>query len=237
MNSSATVRSLQQRITQMQPVRLDDRALPTAAGLRPLFPTGALRKGASYSVHGSQLLALTLLAAASAAGSWCGVIGLPDFGAEAAATLGISLERCVLIPSPGAEAFGLAGALSEVLTVVLVQPPGRPASGDTERISARLREHGSALVVLGEWPHTESTLRVTGSRWSGLGRGQGALSERELSVQSRDRRGVAEHVLHFAGGELAAPRSAPPSAPLRHAGAPPLTLVPQAPVRHLGVSR
>lgn len=206
MNSSATVRSLQQRITQMQPLRLDDRALPTAPELRPLLPGGALRKGASYTVQGSQQLALALLTAASAAGVWCGVIGVPDFGAEAAAALGIALDRCVLIPDPGAEAIGLTGALSEVLTVVLLRLPTRPRSGDTERIAARLREHGSALVVTGDWPHPESALRVTGSRWSGLGHGHGALSGRELSVQSHDRRGITEHRVHFADGALVAPR-------------------------------
>ncbi|RZT64658.1 hypothetical protein [Leucobacter luti] len=223
MNPSATVRSLQQRITQMQPLRLDDRALPTAAPLRPLLPGGALRMGSSYSVHGSLSLALALLTAASAAGSWCGIIGIPTFGAEAAAALGIALDRCILIPHPGADTFGLAGALSEVLTVVLVHAAERPRHGDTERISARLREHGSALITTSSWPHPESSLRVTGSRWSGLGQGEGILGDRELSVQSEDRRGQQQHLVRFTAGALAAtPTGAAP--PL--AATPPLTATP-----------
>ena len=224
MNASATVRSLQQRITQMQPLRLDDRALPTPTALRPLLPGGALRKGSSYTVHGSQQLALALLAAASAAGSWCGVVGIPTFGAEAAAELGIALDRCVLIPDPGTDALGLAGALSEVLTVVLLRTPAQPGPGDAERISARLREHGSALVVAGEWPHPESTLSVVGSRWSGLGRGEGTLMDRELTVESQDRRGVHRHLVHFRNGVLATPAtSARTAESARHAS--PLTAV------------
>lgn len=205
MNSVATVRSLQQRITEMQPLRLDDRALPTASGLRPLLPGGALRKGASYAVHGSTQLALALLAEVSSAGSWCGVIGCPAFGAEAAAALGVALDRCVLVPCPGTDALGIAGALSEVLTVVLLRPPQRMRAGEVERISARLREHGSALVAVGDWPRPESTMRVTGSRWRGLGEGHGLLEERELTVQTQDRRGTARHTVRFAGGAVADP--------------------------------
>ncbi|QAB17590.1 hypothetical protein Leucomu_06330 [Leucobacter muris] len=205
MNSVATVRSLQQRITEMQPLRLDDRALPTASGLRPLLPGGSLRKGASYAVHGSTQLALALLAEVSSAGSWCGVIGCPAFGAEAAAALGVALDRCVLVPCPGPDALGIAGALSEVLTVVLLRPPQRVGPGEVERISARLREHGSALVAVGDWPRPESTMRVTGSRWRGLGEGHGLLEERELTVQTQDRRGTARHTVRFAGGAVADP--------------------------------
>ncbi len=205
MNPAATVRSLQQRITEMQPLRLDDRALPTTPGLRPLLPGGALSKGASYAVHGSMQLALSLLAEASSAGSWCGVIGCPGFGAEAAASLGVALDRCVLVPDPGADTMGIVGALSEVLTVVLLRPPSRVRPGEVERISAKLREHGSALVAMGDWPRPESTLRVTESRWGGLGEGHGLLNERELTVQTLDRRGPARHTVRFAGGAVADP--------------------------------
>ncbi|MFV0435629.1 MAG: hypothetical protein ACK5LO_16850 [Leucobacter sp.] len=210
MNYPATVRSLQQRITEMQPLRLDDRGLPTSEGLRPLLPGGALRRGASYAVHGSQQLALALLAAPSAAGSWCGVIGCPSFGAEAAAALGLALDRCVLIPRPGTDATGIASALSEVLSVVLLhRPPGSVSPGSIERLSARLREHGSALVVIGDWPRCESTLSVTASRWHGLGRGHGMLEDRELAVQSRDRRGVRRHTVRFSAGAVVDPGVSP----------------------------
>lgn len=207
MNSVATVRSLQQRITEMQPLRIDDRLLPTAPGLRQLLPEGALRRGSSYAVLGSQQLALALLAEASSAGSWCGVIGCPAFGAESAAALGIALDRCILVPHPGPGALGLAAALSEVLTVVLLHPDAPPRPGEVERFSARLREHGSALVALGDWPRAECTLRVSASRWRGLGRGHGLLEERELAVQTLDRRGAKQHIVRFAGGTVADPET------------------------------
>ncbi len=230
MNSTATVHSLQQRISQMQPVRLDERALPTPPGLRGLLPGGALHAGSSYTVRGSAQLALAFLAAASAAGAWCGVIGLPAFGAEAAAALGIALDRCILIPEPGSEAISLAGALSEALTVVLVHQPQRPRAGDAERIAARMREHGSALLVSGEWPHPESALRVTASRWTGLGHGTGVLAEREIAVQSQDRRGVRQHRVRFADGALA--ELATDAASGTASASPMLRAVPPAPAAH-----
>lgn len=208
MNPLATVDALQQRISEMQPLRLDERALPTAAGLRPLLPGGALRRGGSYAVHGSWQLALAFLAEASAAGSWCGVIGCETLGAEAAAGLGVALDRCAVIPRPGPHAVGLAGSLAEVLTVVLLVPHGRVRPGDAERVSARLREHGSALVAVGDWPRTDAELRVTASRWHGLGRGGGVLSSRELSVETRDRRGVRRHAVRFEDGRVVDPERA-----------------------------
>lgn len=204
MHASAAVRSLQRRIDEMQPLRTGERTLPTAAGLRHLLPTGALRAGASYSVQGSTSLALALLSEASRSGAWCGIIGLPTFGAEAAARLGIALDRCALIPTPEAHAIPLAASLSEVMSVLLLRSPTDARPAEAERIAARLRDHGAALIVLGSWPRTDTTLKVTGSRWSGLSAGHGLLHTRELTVESRDRRGVRHHTLHFIDGELTA---------------------------------
>lgn len=191
----------------MQAPVLDERALPTAEGLRPLLPGGSLRAGASYSVTGSHLLAFALIADVAASGAWCGIVGPSDIGAEAAADAGIALDRCIVIPSPGLHAAAIAGSLAEVLTaVVLCLPQGNhPAvhPGEAERIAARLREHGSTLIVLGDWPRTESALRVTDSRWVGLGRGEGMLTGRDLSVESIDRRGTRRHTVRFTRGSLA----------------------------------
>ena len=56
--------------------------------------------GGSYTVD-SASLALALLAGPSAAGGWCGVVGVGDFGVEAAQALGVDLDRTVLVPDPG----------------------------------------------------------------------------------------------------------------------------------------
>ena len=101
-----------------------------------------------------------------------------------------------------------SGALSEILTVVLLVPSERPRPGEVERISARLREHGTALVIAGEWPHPESALHVTASKWEGLGTGYGFLDEREIAVQSQDRRGTLRHTVRFAGGSVVDPVAA-----------------------------
>lgn len=199
---SPTVHSLQQRISQMQPVRLPERKLPTHPELRPLLPGAAIHAGMAYSVRGSWQLALAFLAEASSAGEWCGIIGCPAFGAESAAALGIALDRCVLIPDPGADAAALAGTLSEVLTITLLRTSAQAPAGVVERIAARLREHGSALVVTSSWPGATASLDVTASRWEGLERGFGSLEARELTVTTRSSRGTARHALRFSGGAL-----------------------------------
>ena len=216
MKSAASLPALRQRISEMQPLRLDERALPTSAGLAPLLPGGALRAGSAYSVLGSWQLALAFLAEASSGGAWCGVLGCPAFGAEAAVSLGIALDRCVLVPEPGKHALAIAGALSETLTVMLTRFDSRVSPADGERLSARLREHGSALVVVGDWARSESRLTVESSRWAGLGAGHGALTARELTVRSEDRRGVRRHSVRIDRGRVAsAPRSPAPQRVLR----------------------
>ena len=215
MSSAVSLPDLRQRISEMQPLRIDERALPTAPALGALLPGGALRAGAAYSVQGSWQLALAFLAEASQGGAWCGVLGCPGFGAEAAVSLGIALDRCVLIPSPGPHALALAGTLSETLSVVVARFESRVAHADIERLSARLREHGSALVVVGDWARSESRLTVTSSRWTGLGAGYGALESRELTVQSEDRRGVRRHAVRFERGRLAETRASAPVRALR----------------------
>ena len=204
MQVTAALPQLQRRINEMQPLRLDERALPTAPGLAPLLPGGALKSGATYAVRGSWQLALAFLSEASQGGAWCGVLGCPAFGAEAAATLGVALDRCVLIPHPGKHALSLAGTLSETLGVVVAHFGSNVTPAHSERLSARLREHGSALVVVGDWARCESRLTVVHSRWSGLGAGYGALDGREFTVQSEDRRGVQHHRVRWANNVITA---------------------------------
>ena len=47
----------------------------------------------------------------------------------------------------------------------------------------------SNLIVAGAWPQSEAALRVTGTRWEGLGAGHGYLAGRELSVHVTGRNG------------------------------------------------
>lgn len=206
MSASSAVRDLQQRITEMQVPQLGDRSVPTRAELASLLPGGALMRGCSYSVHGSLALALALIAGASASGMWCGAVGFPDLGLEAAAALGIALERFVLVPRPGERTLGAVATLSEVLSVVLTRTSAPVRQADADRVAARLRERGAVLICVGDWPHPTSTLRVTDSRWQGLGTGRGILAQHTLTVQTMDRRGPSTRIISFDGGKPSAPR-------------------------------
>ncbi|WIB12184.1 MULTISPECIES: hypothetical protein [unclassified Curtobacterium] len=184
------ITALRSRVADMEATRVDTEGLPTADALAPLLPGGAIRAGGTYSVPESVLLAQTMLQAASAAGSWCAVVGVPSFGVEAAAAAGIDLERLVLVPDPGDQWLAVTAALADVAQIVLTRPLGRVVPGDVARLSARLRQRGAALVALGSWPGADVTLRVTESHWSGIGQGHGYLTERRVTVTASGRAGA-----------------------------------------------
>ncbi|MBF4512635.1 hypothetical protein ITJ66_09060 [Plantibacter sp. VKM Ac-2885] len=190
-DTATELHELQGRIKRMQGTRLDTRSLPTAPELSRLLPGGALQAGGSYSVLGSTALAMSLMAGPSAAGTWCAVIGLPSFGVEAAASMGIDLERLVLVPQPGPDWLTVTAAMADVAGVLITAPPGRIAPSDAARLAARLRQREAALIVLGSWPQSDATLRVTESSWSGLGAGHGHLRHRRLTVSSMLGQGAA----------------------------------------------
>src|ERR1041384_3372043 len=116
--SAQVVEQLQRRIESLQgaPTRLTVPLHPALDGLLQL------RTGASYAVD-SASLALGLAAGASRAGEWVGFAGWGDFGAEAAAELGIELSRTVLVPEPGEHWLEVTAALVDVLRVVVLRPP------------------------------------------------------------------------------------------------------------------
>lgn len=177
-----TVRELQSRIRQMQSTKLEVRTLPTLPALADLLPGGGLRVGASYSVEGSASLAMALMAGPAASGAWCGVVGMPEFGAEAASGLGIDLNRVVLVPRPGEQWLAVTGAIADALTVVVVKPTGRVTEAAAGRLSARLRQREAVLIALGPWPLTEARLSVSDGRWGGIGDGHGYLAGRQITV-------------------------------------------------------
>lgn len=185
----ASVQELQARIRQMQGTRLDTRSLPTHPAIASLLPGGALQQGGAYSVERSSTLIMALLAGPSAAGSWCGVVGMPEFGVEAAAGYGIDLERLVLVPHPGDQWLQVTAAIADVMTVVVTRPPKQASDAQIARLAARLRQRGATLIVLGSWPQTEAMLSITDSTWSGIGHGHGHLAAREVTVTVSTRAG------------------------------------------------
>lgn len=190
----STIEELQGRIRSMQATRLDSRLLPTHPALADLLPGGGLKQGAMYSLQNSATLLLALLAGPSAAGSWCGVIGVPEFGIEAAASFGVDLDRLVLVPHPGDQWLAVTAAIADVLTVVVTKPPRQASDASLSRLSARLRQRGSTLIVLGNeatkaWPQTEALLSLSESSWTGIGEGFGHLSARQVTVTVSTRMG------------------------------------------------
>jgi hypothetical protein len=203
-SSSATLRDLQERVNQMQG-RPASQPLATHPAFSGLL---ALQTGASYGVD-SASLAMALMAGPSADGAWCGVVGSVEFGIEAAAAMGVELSRTILVPDPADQWLDVTSALIDVLTVVVVKPPGKVSEGAASRISARLRQRGAMLIVLrpqaasrsadaslgtvgGDWPRCEARLTMDDVSWVGLGRGHGHLSARQATVSVRKGTAPAE---------------------------------------------
>lgn len=177
---------------RVQPVSLaDEQLLPVLPGLEGLFPGGGLRRGATVAVAGSTSLVLALLAGPSAAGSWCGVVGMPSLGLAAAVETGVALDRLALVPAPGQEWPSVAAALLDAFDVVVVRPPGRVRARDARRLGARARERGAVLVPVGGWEGADVRLSVGAGAWEGIGEGHGHLKSRRVEVRSEGRGAAA----------------------------------------------
>jgi hypothetical protein len=181
-----TAQELQARIRQMQAAKLggvgsDSRRLPTHPALAPLLD-GGLKEGAAYSVERSAALLMALLAAPSAAGAWCAVVGVPEFGVEAAERAGIDLDRLVLVPHPGDQWLTVTAAVADVMGIVVTRPAKRASDTTVSRLASRMRQRGTTLFVLGAWPQAEAMLSLSGSSWHGIGQGHGHLTAREVTV-------------------------------------------------------
>ncbi len=188
-----------------RPVALaGERLLPVFPALRPLLPQGGLRRGSVVSVVGSTSLTLAVVAAASADGSWCAAVavGPPSLHPEAAAELGVDLERFPLVAArPGSGPGGwswVVAALLDAVDVVVAWPPGRLRRADARHLAARGRERGAVLVVATEPAFRSGTepawteavdvrLTVVTSTWEGIGHGHGRLLARRVEVAATGR--------------------------------------------------
>lgn len=155
--------------------------VPTLPGLADVVP---LRAGATYSVDTASL-GLALAAGASQAGEWVGFAGWTDFGAEAAAELGVELSRTVLVPDPGEHWLEVTAALVDVLRVVVLRPPVSVDARAAAVLDSRLRTRSAVLVVHGDWPRVQVRVSVEESRWNGPAAGAGHLQERRTRVAVR----------------------------------------------------
>lgn len=178
------IEHLRTRLHRMQaePVR---QPVPTPDAVRDLIQ---MRTGGAYRVD-DQSLAIALLSASSAEGSWVGVVGINDLGLEAAVESGLDLTKAVIVPEPGECWLEAVSALVDVLPVVLLRPPRRVDQRLAAKVSARLRKRSATLFVQGDWPGAEARLWLEQARWSGVGDGYGRLRERFAQVGCR--RGTA----------------------------------------------
>ena len=173
----SVVEQLRERVAAMER-RPAAEPVPTLPGLAEVLP---LQSGATYAVD-SASLALAVAAGASQAGAWVGFAGCPDFGAEAAAGLGIELSRTVLVPDPGEHWVEVTAALVDVLGVVVLRPPASVSEKTAAVLDSRLRNRSSVLVVHGRWPRVAARLSTVESAWDGPAEGTGQLQERRVGV-------------------------------------------------------
>lgn len=178
---------------QAERARVTGRVLPVAPALAGLLPAAGLRRGSTVAVHGGTSLLLTLLAEATAAGSWAAVVGMPSLGLAAAAEYGVDLSRVALVPRPGVELPAVVAALLDGVDLVVVHSETvQPAVA--RRLSARARHRGAVLLAFGAWPAADVELSCRFSAWRGLEGGYGHLREREVTVRARGRGAAARPV-------------------------------------------
>src|SRR5688572_19124543 len=186
----SVVEQLRERVAAMEHKPIGQ-PVPTLPGLADLVP---LHAGSTYAVD-SASLALALAAGASQAGEWVGFAGCPDFGAEAAAELGIELSRTVLVPNPGEHWLEVTAALVDVLRVVVLRPPASVDQRAAGILDSRLRNRSAVLVVQGTWPRVEARLTTEQSAWSGPAAGTGELEQRRATVAVHRRARPSQHVV------------------------------------------
>lgn len=186
MTATPTIADLRSRVNRMQGAAVS-RSLPLLSGLTEVV---SLHTGMVASLD-SPGLAMSLMAGPSQAGEWTAVVGVPEFGFDAALAFGVELARCIVVPEPGEHWLSVTAGLVEITTLVLVRPPVPVTEQQAARMLSRLRQKDAALLVdtglVGDraWPRPQRRLTVTDNHWSGLGRGHGHLRSRRVTVRSR----------------------------------------------------
>ncbi len=247
---------------RVRPVMLArEQTLPLVAPLTTFFPDGVLRRGITITVEGdgATSLAFALAAAPVRAGSWVALVDLPEGNLAAAVDAGVALDRLACIDSGEQWAPAVAATLG-AFDLVVVGITRRVRAAEVRRLTARARERGAVIVVLGAaargavaWPEApDLRLTATASRWHGLGAGHGHLRSRTIEVLAEGRRSFSrprrgEIVMPLApahgpaGSPLApavssAPAAGPPTAPATVIGTSPPWVGVHDPARR-GVAR
>jgi hypothetical protein len=176
--------------------------LPVVAPLAPLFGEAGLVRGRTVACTGDAALstALALSAAATCAGSWLAVVGVPNLGIAAAIEAGVAVERIVLAQPPRAsrEWVATVAALVEGFEVLIVATPTSLSASDARRLQTRVMARQAVLIVVdlpalssvGEVSVFASDIDVhaTTVSWSGIERGAAHITQRTVQVRVSGRR-------------------------------------------------
>ncbi len=172
------------------------RTLPVADPLRPLLPEGGLVRGRAVACRGVAATSLTLALAAGAttAGAWLAVVDVPWLGVEAAAELGVPLERLVRVepPTPG-DATSWADLVAAVLDgfeLVVTRVPRRVNAAVLRRVQSRIQAREAVLLAVGDpGPLTaDVTMEASIPVWEGVEEGAGHLRGRRVTIVASGRR-------------------------------------------------
>lgn len=190
--------------------------LPVAGPLAPLLPCRGLQRGTVLLVDtgaagagrivgesggsgpgGATTLSMALIAAATAAGSWCVAVGFEDVGIVAMSELGVDLDHVALVPRPGHNWAGVVATALDGVDVVLLRLPFPARPSMARNLAAHAHERRAVLIVLGgerAWEGPDLLLRVEDGAWAGLGEGHGHLRTRRATVTAVGRRAAARPV-------------------------------------------
>jgi hypothetical protein len=168
--------------------RLENRT--GGAPLRAAATRAAAARSAPEPRWGATSIMLALLAEASRAGAWCAVVGVPELGLQAAAEMGVALDRLALVPHPSSQWTDVVAALIDGFDIVVTATAQIDARSAT-RLSARARQRGCVLVPVGAWDTPDLVLEPVQAVWWGIGPGHGRLKCRHLTVAAQGRGAAA----------------------------------------------
>jgi hypothetical protein len=172
------------------------RTLPVLDPLASLLPEGGLVRGRAVACRGvaAPSLALALAAGAASAGAWLAVVDVPWLGVEAAAELGVPLERLVRVePATSGDGSSWADLVAAVLDgfeLVVTRVPRRVNAGVLRRVQSRIQAREAVLLAVGDPGPLTADVAMEASIpvWEGVEEGAGHLRGRRVSVVASGRR-------------------------------------------------
>lgn len=182
-------------LASLTPAR--ERTIQIEPALSRLFPDAGLQRGHIIGCRGvaARSLSLALAARPVAAGAWLAVVGLDDFGVEAAVELGVPAERVVAIAATTAHEWAeRTAAAADGFELILTAPP-TGADRAMRQVRQRLKARGGVLIAVprsgsgaGSCSGADIEISTSDDEWYGIGAGHGRLMARRVTVRSSGRR-------------------------------------------------